>query len=216
MTCPHCNCEFHPQPEIIEMGRSPKGQWVAWKVICPGQSCGEMVLQLHERYVSNRGLEAGKFVARLFPHHLNRKAATDGVTPGLLADYREACAVLEISPKASAALTRRCLQHMLEEKGKVKPGTLDSEIQQVLDSKALPSHLAESIDAVRNIGNFAAHPIKSASSGEIVDVEPGEAEWNLDVVEALFDFFFVQPKLLADKRAALNLKLSDAGKKPMK
>jgi hypothetical protein len=33
------------------------------------------------------------------------------------------------------------------------------------------------LDAIRTIGNFAAHPIKSTSSGEIVDVEPGEAEW---------------------------------------
>jgi hypothetical protein len=29
---------------------------------------------------------------------------------------------------------------------------------------------------VRTIGNFAAHPIKSTSTGTIVDVEPGEAE----------------------------------------
>ncbi len=39
------------------------------------------------------------------------------------------------------------------------------------------------IDAVRVIGNFAAHPIKSKSTGEIVDVEPGEAEWNLNTLE---------------------------------
>ena len=49
------------------------------------------------------------------------------------------------------------------------------------------------LDAVRNIGNFAAHPIKSLGSGEIMDVEPGEAEWSLDVLKELFGFYFVRP-----------------------
>jgi hypothetical protein len=76
--------------------------------------------------------------------------------------------------------------------------------------------LAGSIDAVRNIGNFAAHPMKSEHTGEILDVEPGEAEWNLEVLESLFDFYFVQPSVLKAKRAALDAKLSEARKPPMK
>jgi hypothetical protein len=47
-------------------------------------------------------------------------------------------------------------------------------------------------------------------------VEPTEAEWNLDVLEALFDFYFVQPDVVRKKRAALDLKLKEVGKKPMK
>jgi hypothetical protein len=80
----------------------------------------------------------------------------------------------------------------------------------------LSSHLLDSLDAVRNIGNFAAHPIKSKSSGEVIDVEPGEAEWNLDVLEALFDYYFVQPAILKKKRDELNAKLKEAGKPEMK
>jgi hypothetical protein len=76
--------------------------------------------------------------------------------------------------------------------------------------------LTEIIDAVRQIGNFAAHPIKSKHSGELLDVEPEEAEWNLDVLEALFDFYYVQPAKVAKKRDSLNAKLKDAGKQPMK
>jgi hypothetical protein len=74
----------------------------------------------------------------------------------------------------------------------------------------------ESIDAVRNIGNFAAHPQKSTATGEILEVEFGESEWLLDVLESLFDFYFVQPSILKAKRDALNKKLNDAGKPPMK
>jgi hypothetical protein len=120
------------------------------------------------------------------------------------------------SPKASAALSRRCLQHLLRAIAGVKHGDLAREIQEVLDGGKLPSQLAESIDAVRNIGNFAAHPVKSGHSGEVVAVEPGEAEWNLDVLEGLFDFYYVQPEVLKKKRAALDKKLAESGKPPMK
>jgi len=72
------------------------------------------------------------------------------------------------------------------------------------------------LDAVRNIGNFAAHPMKSQSTGEIVPVEPGEAEWNLDVLESLFDFHFVAPAKTKARKDALNKKLKDAGKPPVR
>jgi hypothetical protein len=68
----------------------------------------------------------------------------------------------------------------------------------------------------KNIGNFAAHPVKSKSTSEIVDVEVEEAEWNLDVLELLFDFYYVQPARIAQKREALNAKLGEAGKPHMK
>jgi len=49
-----------------------------------------------------------------------------------------------------------------------------------------------------------------------VPVEPQEAEWNLDVLEDLFDFYYVQPARIAQKRANLNKKLSAANKPPLK
>lgn len=54
------------------------------------------------------------------------------------------------------------------------------------------------------------------NTGLILGVEPGEAEWLLDVLEALFDFYFVRPARLTAKRDALNKKLAEAGKPPMK
>jgi hypothetical protein len=76
--------------------------------------------------------------------------------------------------------------------------------------------LAESIDAVRNIGNIAAHPMKEAATGQILPVEHEEAEWLLNILEGLFDFYFVQPARFAQKQDALNATLASAGKKPMK
>jgi hypothetical protein len=138
------------------------------------------------------------------------------VPSGIAEDYKEACLVLSDSPKASSALSRRCLQNLLRHAAGIKAGDLSAEIQQVLDSGKLPTAIAENIDAVRNIGNFAAHPNKSQSTGEVVPVEPEEAEWNLDVLESLFDFYFVQPARAKAKKDALNKKLADAKKPPMK
>jgi hypothetical protein len=114
--------------------------------------------------------------------------------------FKEACLVLNDSPAASAALSRRILQLLLAEKAGVKnTGNLAKMIDEVIQSGQLPSYLADYIDKVKDIGNYAAHPNKSTHSNEIIDVEPGEAEWSLDILEGLFDFYFVQP-IKAQKR----------------
>ena len=82
--------------------------------------------------------------------------------------------------------------------------------------KELPPYLADDIDAVRNIGNFAAHPNKNLETDEILDVEPNEAEWNLEVLQGLFDFYYVQKKRSEERRAKLNEKLEVSGKPLMK
>jgi len=122
--------------------------------------------------------------------------------------------VLRISPKASAALSRRCLQNLLHNAADVKPGNLSKEIEEVIDSGKLPSHITESIQAIRHIGNFAAHPDENKNTGEIMPVEPHEAEWSLDILESLFDFYYVQPAKNAQRRAAINAKFQEAGKQP--
>lgn len=119
---------------------------------------------------------------------------------------------MPISAKASAALSRRNLQAILRDKAGAMKRDLDDQIDELIDGGKVPSYIADGLHAVRNIGNFAAHPIKSKSTGEIVPVETGEAEWNLDVLESLFDFYFVQPALTAKRKAELNKKLKDAGK----
>jgi len=75
--------------------------------------------------------------------------------------------------------------------------------------------IVEGLHAVRHHGNFAARPMESTVTGEILPVEPGEAEWNLDVLESLFDFYYVQPAVLKRKKDALKRKLLEAGKKEM-
>ena len=47
-------------------------------------------------------------------------------------------------------------------------------------------------------------------------MEPSEAEWLLNILEQLFDFYFVQPARAKAKRDALNKKLQAVGKPAMK
>lgn len=222
MKCPHCLVEINP--DFIErfLSTDKEGAWSIFYMKCPNEKCDKYIIDLavgNERIVdgSRKGrLEkiTNRFNVR--PFTSSRPPVPEEVDAIFANDYKEACLILVLSPKASAALSRRCLQNILREKAGIKKGNLSNEIQQVIDSNNLPSHLCESIDAIRNVGNFAAHPTKSTSTGEIVEVETGEAEWLLDVLEALFDFYFVQPAILKAKKEALNKKLAEAGKPPMK
>jgi hypothetical protein len=220
MKCLHCLVEFHPEEHHTILGDDADGGWAIKSATCPACSRDNLFL-LHvqlERVNPAYGPRIVKTLSEvpIRPRGASRPPCPREVPPLIAEDYAEACLVLPDSSKASAALSRRCLQNLLREAAKVKQGDLSNEIQQVIDSRTLPTHLVDMIDAVRNTGNFAAHPIKSQRTGEILPVEPAEAEWNLDVLEALFDFYYVQPTAIAKKRAALDAKLVEAGKKPMK
>ena len=103
---------------------------------------------------------------------------------------------------------------MLTTAGGATRRDLADQISEVLPK--LPAQIAENVDAIRHVGNFAAHPMKSTNTGAVVDVEEGEAEWLLDVLEELFDFYYTAPVRAAAKRDALNKKLADLGKPPLK
>ncbi len=217
MKCMHCLVEFHAKELTTIIGDDADKGWAIQRLDCP--ACNRMnlfLLNCRIDYAPSRVVAEVFSSVPIRPRGSNRPPCPSGVPALLAEDYSEACLVLPDSPKASAALSRRCLQNLLREAAKVKHGNLADEIQEVIDKGHLPSHLVQVIDAVRHIGNFAAHPLKSKSTGEIMPVEAQEAEWNLDVLEALFDFYYVQPTTIAKKRGELNAKLKEAGKPPMK
>lgn len=211
MKCPHCLQFFPENWSVLNIGDDPdSSRWRLANTQCA--ACQRWICVI-SRWDIQTGSKS-EYLAK--PKGYARSPLPNSVPEKYADDYKEACLVLSDSPKASAALSRRCLQNLLREYAKVKPSDLANEIQEVLDSGKLPTHLADSIDAVRNYGNFAAHPNKSKHTGEIIDVEPGEAEWSLEALEGLFDFLFVQPAKLKEKKEALNKKLKEAGKPEMK
>ena len=221
LKCPHCGDTFNHSPNLYVINQKQhdkKGCWTVKNFLCP--TCNNIIIFLIcNKYDAFDREKIGEEKFLVYPKGVNRPPLPQEVkdaNKSVAEDYMEACLVLSDSEKASATLSRRCLQNLLREIAKVKPSNLESEIQEIIDNKSLPSYLSESLDAVRVIGNFAAHPIKSKSTGEIVPVEKGEAEWQLDVLERLFDFYFVQPNIINQKRNNLNKKLQDAGKPQLK
>lgn len=216
MKCPHCQVEIHPaftQEWIRARARIGRENgfdtfWDTYTMDCPACKAAIIHLQKHVGSVAKPSM-------LVYPRSAGRPKAAPEVPQALAEDFNEASLVLSDSPKASAALSRRCVQQILRLQG-FNQHDLAKAIDAVLASKALPASLASNLDAIRNIGNFAAHPIKDTNSGEIVPVEPEEAEWNLDVLEGLFDFYYVSPARDAARIAALNAKLAAAGKPPIK
>jgi hypothetical protein len=212
MKCPHCDTGIHEDTKGSFMFTSHVAErWSEEHLTCP--ECKKVTIYLEAEIVDSTNLHTitvSRFMA--FPPRASERRLAAEVPDPYKRDFVEAAAVLPLSPKASAALSRRNLQAIIHDQAGVKGRDLNAEIETLIASQKLPSHIADELHAVRNIGNFAAHPIKSTSSGEIVDVEVGEAEWNLDVLESLFDFYFVEPTKAAQRKAALNKKLKEAGK----
>ena len=77
--------------------------------------------------------------------------------------------------------------------GGYKARALMHEIERLLNEanplKALPRKLRETVDSICNFGNFAAHPADNKATLELIDVEPDEAEWRLEMIEDLFEHY---------------------------
>ena len=150
------------------------------------------------------------------------------VPDAVAADYTEAAKLLDVSAPASAAFARRCLQTALDAQGYDrdtmkalgKRYDLANQVEAALNERAprkvLPGYIASSVDAIRNFGNFAAHGLEDKATAEIIEVEPGEAEWSLTVLEELLDHYYKRPAEEAKKLESLNEKLKAAGKPPVK
>ena len=214
MECPHCLKTIHVTERIQSIlslhsagtalvayaGHDGRHHWWLEKIICP--ACDEFILTVvfsNDRVEHIRGQSRSSFPDAateqkipVRPRHTGRSPVPAEVPDEFKRDYQEACLVLADSSNASAALSRRCLQFILREKLGAQGKDLYNEIDWTIKSGNLPSSIIELLDVPRKIGNRAAHPTLS-DAGMIVDVEPWEAEWCLEVIEALYDHIFVIP-----------------------
>jgi hypothetical protein len=220
MICPHCSTGINVE-WFSEMGYGNNPDDPAQGVeVAHGQCpvCRKIIVKLiHGKGEETEyGFSLKQVEQEEIIHPTSAVRPVEPEVPGQYKnDFSEACAVLNISPKASAAVSRRLLQNILRQEFNIEHRSLAKEIEEFIQLKGVPSHLSGAVDAIRNVGNFAAHPLKDTNTGTIVDVEPGEAEWLLDVLEALFDFAFVQPRRLEERKERLNRKLAALGKSPM-
>ncbi|CUI61181.1 DUF4145 domain-containing protein [Cognatishimia activa] len=124
------------------------------------------------------------------------KPQPDYIPRALVEDYSEACKIRDLSPKASATLARRCLQGMIRDFCGITKGTLYKEIDELrsrTEQGTIPKGVTEdsidAIDALRKIGNIGAHMEKDINV--IVDVDPHEAQALIEIIETLFDEWYV-------------------------
>lgn len=121
----------------------------------------------------------------------------DYIPAQILQDYQEACLIKDLSPKASATLSRRCLQGMIRDFGQVKAGRLFDEIKELDENLAagtaprdVSSDSIAALNAIRRIGNIGAHMEKDVSL--LIDVDPGEAEALINVIELLLEEWYIE------------------------
>ncbi len=198
-TCPFCNHDtvitgerIHSDRTDLEIGNAegPR-RLVSTFIVCPNPKCRKITLDvllyiLKFDQFHNPG--TGDLVKRWHLIPASRaQAFPDYVPKPIINDYNEACVICEGSPKASATLSRRCLQGIIRDFWKVKPGKLIAEIEQIKEK--VDPLTWDAIDSVRKVGNIGAH--MEADINLIVDVEPNEAELLIGLIETLIRDWYV-------------------------
>jgi Domain of unknown function (DUF4145) len=213
MKCPHCTFGIHESWSNSTVTK--KGESTTWRLrimTCP--ECQKDIL-CFGRAQNNLQHAMPTEWTQFYPQGSNRGPVPPEVPAPIANDYQEAALVLLFSPKASAALSRRCLQAVLRNAGYVQRDLavqIDAVLNETDPKKVLPTGVHNTLDAIRNFGNFSAHTITDLTTLQIIDVQGYEAEYCLDILDAIFDHYYVRPKEAMRRRAALDEKLLAAGK----
>lgn len=204
-TCPYCgrittmNDGDWCQRYISDAPDDDKGHYrlLAQFLICPNGSCKKLSLQcgLYRYGKLMKGVDFfwdGSLCLNLekswslLPASC-AKVFPDYVPAPIREDYEEACAILETSPKASATLSRRCLQGILRHFYKATGKNLSKEIQSIKDK--FEPEVFEAVDILRKKGNIGAHMEKDINL--IVDIDDGEAKVLVNFIEMFIDESYV-------------------------
>jgi len=208
-TCPHCNtpqavtdARYDLRWNYVGLDDQSEGKLALEQeaIGCANPDCGKTTM--HVRIGGRKFVNSNVRVddsAVLFDQTLipqgSAKPQPDYVPEPLREDYYEACLIRDLSPKASATLTRRCIQGMIRDFAKITKGTLAKEIEALREAvddgsadRAISIESVDAIDQVRGIGNIGAHMEKDINL--VVEVDPGEAQALIELVEMLFEEWY--------------------------
>jgi len=208
--CPYCNrvatitsVDVSESEHIFYSPLHQKNLMLKTVVVrCPNSECQEYTITatLHKtiRVDSQRNSQMSVVLSRHAPYEnpilsWNMKPQSQAkqfpryVPEPIIADYEEVCLIQNLSPKASAALARRCLQGMIRDFWKVNERNLFEEIN-AIEGKVDPQTW-EAIQAVRSVGNIGAHMEKDINL--IIDVDPNEANALIRLVEILIKDWYI-------------------------
>ena len=222
MLCPHCRVAIHESfttRDICKHKYTINNQgiktviveeWNTKNMVCP--SCYKMIITLQkiaESYTNNRRDHPTKNEYYIYPYTLAKKKSPSKYVPeDIKKDYIEACTIVTLSPQASAALSRRCLQNALDVGLSIKEKNLSQAIKLAIENNKLSSHMYTYLETIREVGNYAAHQKKDQYTKEIISVVPEEANLLLDILEMLFEEIFDKPKIMQEKIEKVNKKLN--------
>lgn len=205
--CPHCSTATAVEFDMLGAQymfikrEGGKARYSISHGYCHNPACGRLVIRL------NQDIDDGTHTARyVVPPH-GKRVKADGIPPKMAGDYEQACAVLDASPSASAALARRCLQRIIREHFGIKEPRLYDEIKKAAKLETLPRYLADGLARVSEIGSLPAHPAHDTRIGVIADVERAEAELTLEILESLFKHCYVDPSEYERRTRRLREKL---------
>ncbi len=191
-TCPYCdrdttitNSDYEtPSFTLTTANSEGKKYFLATIIVCPNPKCKKftLTLRMREYKITSGQVHGGDIIKEwnLVPPS-SAKVFPDYVPEAICADYLEACLIRDQSAKASATLSRRCLQGMIRDFWGIKKARLVDEIEALEDKTDADTWAA--IDATRKIGNIGAHMEKDINV--IVDVDPGEAQALIGLIELL-------------------------------
>lgn len=208
MICPYCRNDVQ---EFLTYDSYPiqgsfRGEFLPFCEIefykCP--VCEKIIIQLSDHLSSITSQD--KLV--IFPSRLTPPDVNECIPEILKKDFQEASMIRTLSFNASAALSRRCLQNILIHKTGVNPKEkLYNQIEYVIANKLLPADLLDILHEVREIGNYAAHP-KFDYQGVILETTQEEADFNLEVINQLFDYYFIREEKIKAIKKSIQAKKS--------
>jgi hypothetical protein len=207
--CPHClraqtvvDARYHQETSGFAVGSLAGGPFAIERIAiaCSNPDCQKLTLRI--RVGKDVGGSSAYIVSPkelLFSEQLIPRGAAKPqpayIPAPLVEDYTEACLIRDLSPKASATLTRRCLQGMIRDfAGISKPRLIDEikALKVAVDDgtadRSVTSETVAAIDHVRSLGNIGAH--MEADINVIVPVDSGEAQVMIELVELLFDEWY--------------------------
>jgi len=129
--------------------------------------------------------------------------------------YIRASLILEDAPDMSGVLSRLIIADLLKKYASLDQYDLPTRIDKFAADIRHPSRLRNNLQYLREIGNFGAHT-QADEEGNVIEIGADEAEWTLNVIDGLFDYFIVGPEKDRQRRAAFDEKIQKAGRKAVK
>ncbi len=188
-TCPYCGCsqafvnnaDYHCVGFGNKNTRPPELDAYdtdIWSIVCTNKTCKQLTMVANNKFLKKQWDLVPENVHKQYPDYIPEQ---------IRKDYEEGSAILQLSPKASATLFRRCLQGMIHDFWNIHEKNLNAEITQLKDKVSAMQWKA--IDAMRKVGNIGAHMEHDINC--IVEIDGNEANTLQKLIELLLEKWYI-------------------------